>query len=167
MSQCPADLLGGCAFLARLDRRPAKTRQQIGGTTRCTQSTRCSATQQDQMPVNDFMRLFGVVLPNYQLSWQNGFPSIDLILLDLEVRAAQTRAERQKSDARDGLHRSKFHPSGCPRGKERTITASSDLPPRPCRAVPRSCCHAVSTRSCRRCAPRQPIAPGYRSGRHR
>ena len=52
------------------------------------------------MPVNVFLRLFGVVLPNYQLPWQNGFPSIDLILLDLEVRAAQMDTERQKLDAR-------------------------------------------------------------------
>ena len=47
------------------------------------------------MPVNVFLRLFGVLLPNCLLSRQNGFPSIDLILLDLEVCAAETPAETE------------------------------------------------------------------------
>jgi hypothetical protein len=62
--------------------------------------TRCSATGRDQMPVNDFWRLFGVLLPDHTLFRQNGFPSSHLILLDLKGDTAEGGHILSKFDAR-------------------------------------------------------------------
>jgi hypothetical protein len=40
-------------------------------------------------PVNAFVRLFGILLPNHFLFRQNGFPSGHLILLDLKRGTAE------------------------------------------------------------------------------
>ena len=78
----PPALLGGCAFL---NTDITTSRYQIGAMPYGWMQTRRSATQQDQMPVNAFWRIFRVLLPNCPLFRQNGFPSWHLILLDLRV----------------------------------------------------------------------------------